>query len=94
MSAIPSSLKASSMLRAGAVSAVLAGLLAASAALAQAPIRVGVVSAGTKEISKGADFVGRVDAVEKVEIRARVKGYLDFGQVRRGPGGQGRRAAL
>jgi membrane fusion protein (multidrug efflux system) len=77
MSAIPSSLKAASMLRAGAVSATLAALLAASAALAQTPVRVGVVAAGTKEISKGADFVGRVDAVEKVEIRARVKGYLD-----------------
>lgn len=76
MSAISSSLKASSILRAGAVSAALAALLA-SAAFAQAPVRVGVAAAGTKEISKGADFVGRVDAVEKVEIRARVKGYLD-----------------
>jgi membrane fusion protein (multidrug efflux system) len=76
MSAISSSLKASSILRAGAVSAALAALLA-SAAFAQTPVRVGVAAAGTKEISKGADFVGRVDAVEKVEIRARVKGYLD-----------------
>jgi membrane fusion protein (multidrug efflux system) len=76
MSAISSSLKASSILRAGAVSAALAALLA-SAAFAQTPVRVGVAAAGTKEISKGADFVGRVDAVEKVEIRARVTGYLD-----------------
>jgi membrane fusion protein (multidrug efflux system) len=76
MSAISSSLKASSILRAGAISAALAALLA-SAAFAQTPVRVGVAAAGTKEISKGADFVGRVDAVEKVEIRARVTGYLD-----------------
>jgi membrane fusion protein, multidrug efflux system len=77
MAAIPSSLKVRSALRAGAVSAAFAGVLAASAALAQTPVRVGVVTAAPKEISKGADFVGRVDAVEKVEIRARVKGYLD-----------------
>jgi membrane fusion protein (multidrug efflux system) len=77
MSAIPSSLKFRSAVRAGAVSAALAALLAASSAFAQTPVRVGVVAAGTKEISKGADFVGRVDAVEKVEIRARVTGYLD-----------------
>jgi membrane fusion protein (multidrug efflux system) len=77
MSIIPISLKFRSAVRAGAVSAALAALLAASSAFAQTPVRVGVVAAGTKEISKGADFVGRVDAVEKVEIRARVTGYLD-----------------
>ena len=51
-------------------------LLVSGAAFAQAPVRVGVVPAEKKEVTQGADFVGRVDAVEKVEIRARVKGYL------------------
>jgi membrane fusion protein (multidrug efflux system) len=66
-------------LRAGLIFSAMTALAAASAALAQtpAPTRVGVAPAATKEISKGADFVGRVDAVEKVEVRARVTGYLE-----------------
>lgn len=75
MAAHSSSLK----VRSGLISAAAAAVLgSAVAALAQtpAPVRVGVAPAVTKEISKGADFVGRVDAVEKVEVRARVKGYL------------------
>ncbi len=55
----------------------LAVLLSVSgAAWAQAPVRVGVVPAEMKEVTKAAEFVGRVDAMEKVDIRARVKGYL------------------
>ena len=42
-----------------------------------ADISVGVVSAERKPISKAQDFVGRVDAVNRVEIRARVTGFLD-----------------
>ena len=42
-----------------------------------ADISVGVVSAERKPISKAQDFVGRVDAVDRVEIRARVTGFLD-----------------
>src|SRR5947209_3944300 len=38
---------------------------------------VGVVTAERKPIAKGLDFVGRVEAVERVEIRARVTGYLE-----------------
>ena len=80
MTASPRSLKVLPALRSGTVAAAFV-LLAASVAscagaLAQTPARVGVVAAEKKEVSKGADFVGRVDAVEKVEIRARVKGYL------------------
>jgi membrane fusion protein, multidrug efflux system len=80
MTASPRSLKVLPALRSGTVAAAFV-LLAASigscaGALAQTPARVGVVAAEKKEVSKGADFVGRVDAVEKVEIRARVKGYL------------------
>ncbi|WP_298356202.1 efflux RND transporter periplasmic adaptor subunit [Rhodoblastus sp.] len=48
----------------------------AARAHASSPVRVGVVPAEMKEVTKGAAFVGRVDAVEKVDIRARVKGYL------------------
>ncbi len=48
----------------------------AARAQAPSPVRVGVVAAEMKEVTKGAAFVGRVDAVEKVDIRARVKGYL------------------
>jgi membrane fusion protein (multidrug efflux system) len=40
-------------------------------------IPVGVVTAQRQPISKMLDFVGRVDAINRVEIRARVKGYLD-----------------
>lgn len=38
---------------------------------------VGTVYAVRKPISKSIDFVGRVEAVDRVEIRARVTGYLE-----------------
>src|SRR5436305_3398991 len=38
---------------------------------------VGVVTAERKPITKGLDFVGRVEAIERVEIRARITGYLE-----------------
>jgi membrane fusion protein, multidrug efflux system len=46
---------------------------------AQAPaaIPVGVVTAERKAVTKALDFVGRVQAVNRVEIRARVTGYLE-----------------
>jgi membrane fusion protein (multidrug efflux system) len=44
---------------------------------APSAIPVGVVSAERKPISKTLDFVGRVEAINRVEIRARVKGYLE-----------------
>jgi membrane fusion protein, multidrug efflux system len=42
-----------------------------------APVPVGVVKAEKQPISKTLDFVGRVEAINRVEIRARVKGYLE-----------------
>jgi len=42
-----------------------------------APIPVATVQAERKQISKTPDFVGRVEAVNRVEVRARVKGYLE-----------------
>jgi len=46
----------------------------------QAPpsaVPVGTVTAERKPISPTKDFVGRVEAVDRVEVRARVKGFLD-----------------
>src|SRR5450631_1801668 len=42
-----------------------------------AAIPVGVVKAEHKSIEKTLDFVGRVEAVNRVEIRARVQGFLE-----------------
>jgi membrane fusion protein, multidrug efflux system len=45
----------------------------------QAPtaIPVSVVAAENKPVTKSADFVGRVQAIQRVEIKARVTGYLE-----------------
>ena len=44
----------------------------------QAPaIPVGVVTAERKPVTKSQDFVGRVEAVQRVEVRARITGYLE-----------------
>jgi membrane fusion protein (multidrug efflux system) len=40
-------------------------------------IPVGTVIAQKQPVSKALDFVGRVEAINRVEIRARVKGYLE-----------------
>jgi membrane fusion protein (multidrug efflux system) len=42
-----------------------------------APVPVGTVAAEKRPITKALDFVGRVEAINRVEIRARVKGYLE-----------------
>lgn len=66
-----------------AIAALIAGLLLTpnSKALAQqaAPsaMPVGTVAAEKRDISRTADFVGRVEAVNRVDIRARVVGYLE-----------------
>ncbi|WP_423415056.1 efflux RND transporter periplasmic adaptor subunit [Hyphomicrobium sp. B1] len=61
--------------------AILALFVAPPLALAQqaeAPkISVGVVRADLKPISNALDFVGRVEAIERVDVRARVTGFLD-----------------
>jgi membrane fusion protein, multidrug efflux system len=50
-----------------------------AAAQQQAPaaLPVGAVKAELRPISKAGEFVGRVEAVSRVEIRARITGYLD-----------------
>ena len=53
-------------------------LLSAHAEPAQpAAIPVGVVAAERKAVEKTLDFVGRVNAIDRVEVRARVTGYLE-----------------
>lgn len=60
-----------------AVFLVLSCVVAVPAHAQQAAPSVGTVYAQRKPISQTADFVGRVVAVDKVEIRARVIGYLE-----------------
>lgn len=55
---------------------VLALLPVAAGAENQPEVRVSVKPVESRSVNPGLEFVGRVDAVEKVEIRARVKGYL------------------
>ncbi len=56
-------------------------LLWGGAALAQpappAAIPVGVVAAALQPVTQSAGFVGRIEAIEHVDVRARVTGYLD-----------------
>ncbi len=53
-------------------------LAAPSAASAQQPaaIQVGTVAAQLQPVTRSGDLVGRVEAVERVEIRARITGFL------------------
>ena len=44
---------------------------------APATIPVGTIKAERKAIAKNAEFVGRVEAINRVEIKARVTGYLE-----------------
>jgi membrane fusion protein (multidrug efflux system) len=66
--------------------AALCGLVASASAEepSQAAIPVGVVQAVRKPISNSLEFVGRIEAINRVEIRARVKGYLDAVQFKEG----------
>jgi membrane fusion protein (multidrug efflux system) len=58
---------------------MICGLVAPAGAQQTQPaaIPVGVVKAAHKSIEKTFDFVGRVEAVNRVEIRARVQGFLE-----------------
>src|SRR5271168_4165320 len=42
-----------------------------------APARVATVLAEARPTTPSAEFVGRIEAVERVTVRARVTGYLD-----------------
>jgi membrane fusion protein (multidrug efflux system) len=58
---------------------MICGLVAPGGAQQTQPaaIPVGVVKAEHKSIEKTLDFVGRIEAVNRVEIRARVQGFLE-----------------
>jgi membrane fusion protein, multidrug efflux system len=58
--------------------ALLCLIALAPAGRAQQPtaVPVGTVPAELRPVAKTNDFVGRVEAIEKVEIRARVTGFL------------------
>lgn len=61
--------------------AVVALCMVASQAHAQqgdpATVSVGVASAERKPVSSALDFVGRVEAINRVEVRARITGFLE-----------------
>ncbi len=46
-------------------------------AAATGPLPVNVITAVEKEVTEWDEFTGRIEAVESVEIRARVSGYLE-----------------
>ena len=58
---------------------MVCGLVAPAGAQQTPPtaVPVGVVKAERKPIEKTREFVGRVEAVNRVEIRARVQGFLE-----------------
>ena len=63
----------------GLGSFVLLTLLATANVQAQSPaaLPVGVVQAEKQPIARSAEFVGRIEAPERVDVRARVTGYLE-----------------
>ena len=67
-------------MRAVTAAVVLSCGLAASAFAQQAPpaaVPVGTVPAERRPVARTADFVGRVQAINRVDIQARVTGFLD-----------------
>src|SRR6202049_2540068 len=58
---------------------IICGLVAPAVAQQSPPaaVPVGVVKAERRPIEKTLDFVGRAEAVDRVEIRARVQGFLE-----------------
>ena len=68
------------------VSLVICVPVVSSSAQQQAPaaVPVGTVQAEHKPIAKTKNFVGRVEAINKVEVHARVTGYLEDVQFKEG----------
>jgi membrane fusion protein (multidrug efflux system) len=61
-----------------AVIASVCMVVAAAAQPAPEPsVSVGVVTAAKQPVAKAAEFTGRVEAVQRVDVQARVSGYLD-----------------
>ncbi len=49
----------------------------ANAQSTQETVPVGVVTAERKPVNETLDFVGRVEAMQRVEVKARITGYLE-----------------
>ena len=60
----------------GAAPALLALALGSAAAQAPPPPAVGVVKAEVKPVTEATDFVGRIQAIDKVDLSARVTGFI------------------
>ena len=60
----------------GAVLTLLSGPAAAQSAPAK-PLPVGVVAAALQPVTRATEFAGRIEATERVDVTARVTGYLD-----------------
>ncbi|WP_121062161.1 efflux RND transporter periplasmic adaptor subunit [Chachezhania antarctica] len=56
--------------------AALAGMLAATAVAQPAPPKVVTAPVVSREIAQEAEFIGRGEAIDKVDLTARVSGYL------------------
>src|SRR5690242_14754876 len=65
---------------------VICGLPSIAGAQTAPPnvVSVGTMTAERKPVSRNAAFVGRVEAVNRVEIRARVKGFLEAVEFKEG----------
>ena len=66
------------------VSLVICASIASAQQPAPAVVPVGTVQAEHKPIAKTKNFVGRVEAINKVEVHARVTGYLEDVQFKEG----------
>ena len=62
---------------AAAIAVVSCFALVASSNAQQQTVPVGTVYAERKPIAQSRDFVGRIEAIDRVSIQARVKGYLE-----------------
>src|SRR5690242_5124226 len=60
----------------GVVLLLLAGTAAAQTAPGK-PVPVGVVTASLQPVTRAQEFAGRIEATERVDVRARVTGYLE-----------------
>ena len=62
-------------------SLLILGALLPAGALAQAPAQelpaVTVVAVQTEDVAENIEFVGRIEAIQRVDVRARVQGFLD-----------------
>jgi membrane fusion protein (multidrug efflux system) len=69
-----------------AVAVLICGLTASGAAQQSGPaaVPVGTVTAERKPIARTADFVGRIQAIERVDIQARITGFLELVEFKEG----------